>query len=354
MAGCTAATSNFNLAHNLLDEIRSHKNCKKMGKKKKNGMYGFGLRPCLLTSLLVMDSRRNLASSPRDVRANASEFDVEVDDNFSGVDDDLALELGPALPASLNWLWSLSSSIDDPSPRGCRSMGFGVIFELNGVLVEGDDPELERCAWCLMCKEEGKQFPSDNELRSMEGMLTEEAISEVLGWSEDPLELQSLAARKEEIYCCLRGCDYQLRQGTMVFLSRLLDYGIPMAVVSARPRNGLEQAIKTVGLEEFFTCVVAAEDLDRGKPDPEMFKRAADLLELAPEQCIVIGNSDLSVAAATSAGMSSVVVASNKPVYEFRAASRVVRWLNELSVADLERSTNPIQRRARETHMEMD
>ncbi|WOL00191.1 hypothetical protein Cni_G08904 [Canna indica] len=344
MTSCSVAGSTFFHGRNLLDEMRNCSN-RKRGRRKKSIFYEFGLMPFLL-----MASKRSLPNRQGDGSANASEL---AEDHNSPEEDSTPPDFALALPASLNWLWSLSTQVDGPSPQvGRRRMG--VIFELEGVIVENGDPELEPHAWFILCKEEGRLFPLDTVLRSIEGMKIEEAIAEVLGWSEDPVELQRLATRKEEIYRSLRGCNYRLRPGTQEFLSRLMDYNIPMAVVSARPQKGIEEAIRAVGLEGYFACVMAAEDFSRGKPDPEMFNRAAELLELETERCIVIGNSDSTVVAAATAGMSSVVVASNKPVYDFRVAERVVRSLDELSISYIESRTNPIQQRAREMHMEME
>jgi beta-phosphoglucomutase-like phosphatase (HAD superfamily) len=90
-----------------------------------------------------------------------------------------------------------------------------------------------------------------------------------------------------------------------------------------------------IGIEENFSVVVTAEDVHRGKPDPEMFEYAAQLLNFIPERCIVFGNSNLTVEAAHDARMKCVAVASKHPVYELGAADMVVRRLDELSVVDL-------------------
>jgi beta-phosphoglucomutase-like phosphatase (HAD superfamily) len=114
-----------------------------------------------------------------------------------------------------------------------------------------------------------------------------------------------------------------------------MHYKIPMALVSTRPRKTLESAIGTVGIEGYFTAIVAAEDVHRGKPDPEMFIYAAQLLNFIPQRCIVFGNSNQTVEAAHDAFMKCVAIASKHPVYELGAADLVVRKLDELSIVDL-------------------
>ncbi|TXG50515.1 hypothetical protein EZV62_023039 [Acer yangbiense] len=238
-------------------------------------------------------------------------------------------------------LWPPNNKADNPTLHnpllrqermGCGWLG--AIFEWEGVIIE-DNPEIEKQAWLTLAEEEGKSPPPAFILRRIEGMKNEQAISEVLCWSRDPAELRRMASRMEEIHQALQGGIYRLRNGSKEFVNVLMHYKIPMALVSTRPRKSLETAIMTIGIEEYFTEIVAAEDVHRGKPDPEMFVYAAQLLNFIPERCIVFGNSNLTVEAAHDARMKCVAVASKHPVYELGAADLVVRNLNELTVVDL-------------------
>ncbi|KAF7051839.1 hypothetical protein CFC21_060033 [Triticum aestivum] len=254
-------------------------------------------------------------------------------DNGLGTDDD-------APPAAVP-SWPPRNRADDPSLHNpllrLERMGcgwVGVIFEWEGVVVE-DDTRLERQAWLTLAEEEGKSPPPAFVLRRVEGMKAEHAVSEVLCWSRDPSELRRLAARKEEIHGGLRGAASQMRDGSREFMSTLVNYKIPLAVASTRPRKAVEAAIEAVGARGFFDAVVAAEDVYRGKPDPELFLYAAQLLGFIPERCVVFGNSNSAVEAAHDARMKCVAVASKHPVYELGAADLVVKRLDELSVVDL-------------------
>ncbi|KAJ6347450.1 hypothetical protein OIU76_004014 [Salix suchowensis] len=229
-----------------------------------------------------------------------------------------------------------NASLHNPLIRqermGCGWLG--AIFEWEGVIIE-DNPDLERQAWLALSREEGKPTPPAFIMRRVEGMKNEQAISEVLCWSRDPAEMKRMATRKEEIYQSLQGGIYSLRTGSKEFVNILMHYKIPMALVSTRPRKTLESAIGTVGIEGYFTAIVAAEDVHRGRPDPEMFIYAAQLLNFIPQRCIVFGNSNQTVEAAHDAFMKCVAIASKHPVYELGAADLVVRKLDELSIVDL-------------------
>eukprot|EP01018_Ginkgo_biloba_P034397 Gb_34573 [translate_table: standard] len=230
---------------------------------------------------------------------------------------------------------------DDPSLGNpllrLKRMGcgwLGVIIEWEGVIVE-DDPDLESKAWLALAEEEGKRPPPAFILKRVEGMKNEQALSEVLCWSRDPVQLRRLALRKEDLYQEMQGGFYRLKPGSREFVSTLKKYDIPIALVSTRPRKYLEMAIEAVGMEGFCNVVLAAEDVYRGKPDPEMFMYASQLLNFISERCIVFGNSNSSVEAAHDICMKCVAVAGKHPMFELGAADMVVRRLDELSLVDL-------------------
>ncbi|KAL8543654.1 hypothetical protein ACS0TY_004288 [Phlomoides rotata] len=238
-------------------------------------------------------------------------------------------------------LWPPENKADNPALKnpllrqermGCGWLG--AVFEWEGVLVE-ENPDLEKQAWLTLSQEEGKSPPPAFMLRRIEGMKNEQAIAEVLCWSRDPGELRRMGSRKEEIYQALQGGIYRFRSGSQEFVNVLMHHKVPMALVSTRPRKSLEKAIGVIGIEGVFNVIVTAEDVYRGKPDPEMFMYAAQLLQFIPERCIVFGNSNQTVEAAHDARMKCVAVASKHPVYELGAADLVVRHLDELTVVDL-------------------
>ncbi|KAK1684575.1 hypothetical protein QYE76_045423 [Lolium multiflorum] len=261
-------------------------------------------------------------------------------------EDTVFYKLVHRLPESLTWLLASQERVKRPAAKkkqqkeGTVAARFGVILEWEGVVVENDDPDLEPRVWYVLSLEEAKSFPPDAVLKEIEGMRTDEAISEVLNWSDDPKEIKRLAARKEIIYQKLRGRIYQLRPGVLDFLNTLVEFDIPIAIAASRPRTSLEEGIKAVGLQGYFDVVVAAEDFRRGKPEGEMFEAAAEQLGLEPDACLVMGNSNLTTESAHTAGMRCVAVASRHPAYELHAANHVVRWLDQLSVVDLQRLAN--------------
>uniref|UniRef100_A0A0D9W823 Uncharacterized protein n=1 Tax=Leersia perrieri TaxID=77586 RepID=A0A0D9W823_9ORYZ len=313
--------------------------------------------------LNMLSISKSLGQRIRMKRIHVSSHATDLMNTPQEHEDNVFYKLVYRLPENLSWLLASPEMAKRPAPKKklkkeemVAGNQFGVILEWEGVVVEDDDPDLEPRVWYVLSLEEAKSFPPDAVLKKIEGMRTDQVILEVLHWSEDPNEVQRLAARKEVIYQTLRGRFYQLRPGVLDFLNALVDFDIPIAITTTRPRLILEEGIKAVALQGYFDAIVGAEDFCRGKPEGEIFEVAAGQLGLEPDVCLVLGNSNLTIESAHTAGMRCVAVASRHPAYELQAANHVVRWLDQLSVADLQRLANGeiLGSRGRGSDMEME
>jgi HAD superfamily hydrolase (TIGR01509 family) len=297
---------------------------------------------------LCVDSLRSSSKSARRQRIEhgltaqglsmeiTEEAHVPFEKNRRSLEVSYFTESSPSSSPALSENKADDASLHNPLLRlhrmGCGWLG--VLLEWEGVIVE-DDSDIERKAWAALAEEEGKRPPPTFVLNRVEGMKNEQVIAEVLCWTRDNRQMKRLALRKEELYEEMQGGMYRLRPGSREFVETLKKYSIPVAMASTRPRKYLERAIEAIGMEGFFNVVIAAEDVYRGKPDPEMFLYAAEQLGFISERCIVFGNSNSSVEAAHDCCMKCVAVSGKHPVYELGAADLVVRQLDDLSMVDL-------------------
>jgi HAD superfamily hydrolase (TIGR01509 family) len=116
---------------------------------------------------------------------------------------------------------------------------------------------------------------------------------------------------------------------------------IPMAVCSGALRAEIELAATAIGVRERFCVIVAAEDVARGKPDPEGFRLALRRLgealgrSLAPARCVVCEDSPAGIAAAKAAGMNVLAVETSYPPDALAQADRTVHRLSDVTLDDL-------------------
>lgn len=81
-----------------------------------------------------------------------------------------------------------------------------------------------------------------------------------------------------------------------------------MAVTSSSSRGRLDLSLETTNLLRFFSVSVAGDEVEQGKPAPDMFLAAADLLEVSPEVCIAVEDTPAGIASAKAAGMTVIAV----------------------------------------------
>eukprot|EP00884_Botryococcus_braunii_P021129 jgi/Botrbrau1/76/Bobra.0022s0066.2 len=168
----------------------------------------------------------------------------------------------------------------------------GVVLEYEGVVVE-DNAEFHSRAWAQVAEEEGKPRPLHFALKRAQGMKDEQVVQEVFCWSRTPLEVRRLAAKKDEIFRSLLGSKPPVvAAGVRDFLDTLSKNDVPAALATSSPEARVMPALKQAGLEEKFVAIIAAEDVHRGRPDPEGYLYAAQKLERPPSRTVVVGNSN--------------------------------------------------------------
>lgn len=125
-----------------------------------------------------------------------------------------------------------------------------------------------------------------------------------------------------------------LKRGATELLKALAQRGLKMAVATSASRQAAERHLALSGLRQEFDVVVTRNDVQRGKPHPDIFLRAAELLGVAPRECLAVEDSFNGIRAAHAAGMMPVMVPDMlAPTEEIRAICvRVAADLNEVMV----------------------
>ena len=104
----------------------------------------------------------------------------------------------------------------------------------------------------------------------------------------------------------------------------------PLAIASGSEHIVIQAVLSMRGLQRFFSAVVSSSDVKRGKPAPDIFLRAAELLKVAPRDCWVIEDSKPGVTAGLAAGMKVIAITNTHPAEELRQAPHVVKNYEEI------------------------
>lgn len=180
----------------------------------------------------------------------------------------------------------------------------GYIFDCDGTLT--DSMPLHAVAWEETMARYDVKFPPER-CYSMGGMPTTKII-EILA-IENKIELNAAAIAAEKEQAFLKKIDQlQPVQQVVDVVHKCVAAGKSISVASGSERHSVDLQLKQIGLDETFSIIVAAEDTERHKPEPDVFLRAAELMNIAAEQCVVYEDSDFGIQAAKSAGMAWVDV----------------------------------------------
>lgn len=179
------------------------------------------------------------------------------------------------------------------------------IWDVDGTLV--DTAELHFQAWVEVCREEGLTFTRQQFTQTF-GRRNPDIIRMIFGADVDEETADRLAERKEQLYRATAARGIELLPGARALLQALAAAGFRQAVGSSAPRANLDLILKMTGIGQFFDALVSMEDTQRGKPDPEVFLKAAAKLGMPPAQCVVFEDAVAGVEAAHAGGMKCVAV----------------------------------------------
>ena len=210
-----------------------------------------------------------------------------------------------------------------------------VVFDLDGVLLQSEevwDAVRERYV-----RERGGRYDEEVQ-RAMMGMSAPEwsrFLHEEAHVPDDPDEINSevvrrmLKAYRHELPL-LPGAVAAVRRAAAAF---------PLALASSSNREVFEEVLELAGLAECFSATVSSEEVERGKPAPDVYLEAARRLGVAPERCAAVEDSHAGIRSAKAAGMRVVAIpnAAYPPDEETLAlADEVVESLEELTPRRIE------------------
>ena len=192
----------------------------------------------------------------------------------------------------------------------------GFIFDLDGTLA--DTMPWHYRAWITIADRYGLTFPEDR-FYSLGGVPTAKIAAQLLAAAGLDMDPVAVAKEKERAYLAslAEGANILPIEPVVEIARRHRAEG-PIAVASGSLRHLIDRTLAQLGIADWFTAVVGAEDTTRHKPEPDVFLEAARRIGIAPADCTVYEDTDIGLEAARRAGMRGVDV---RPLYLPRAAT---------------------------------
>jgi len=187
-----------------------------------------------------------------------------------------------------------------------------VLWDMDGTLVNSE--ELHWISWRNTMAKEGVVITREQFLSTF-GQRNDSIVPAWLGCAATAERIGRIADAKEQLYRHLvRRVGVAPELGVATWLDRLKKHGWQQAIASAAPRANIDAVLEALSADHVFQSIVSAEDVHRGKPDPEVYVLAASRVGVPAERCIVVEDAGAGIEGARRAGMRSIGVSHNGKV----------------------------------------
>jgi beta-phosphoglucomutase len=184
-----------------------------------------------------------------------------------------------------------------------------VISDLDGVLV--DTGWAHKQAWFAFAEKHGVQI-SDDFFAATFGMTNDRIIPMLLDRPIPYRQLKQLSDWKEQLYRRIIADKLIPDERIEILLAGLKKAGFSLAIGSSAPKANLDLIRERLRLDRFFDAYVTCEDVNEGKPSPQVFIKAAAKLSVPPRNCVVIEDAVAGIEAAKAAKMAVIALTSTR------------------------------------------
>lgn len=211
----------------------------------------------------------------------------------------------------------------------------GFIFDMDGTMI--DNMMVHHRAWQQLLKSLGLHMSLEQVRQEIHGVNTE-ILERLFGDSLTMNERFDIASQKEKMYRETFGSQLMLLPGLASFLEDAQRLQIPMVIGTAAPAENVDFVLDNLDIRHFFSGIVHAGDVQKGKPDPETFIKAAEILDLPPHDCLVFEDSVSGAQTAANAGCTAIIVTTTHDKEEFSHFTHIPYFIGnfrEISVSDV-------------------
>jgi beta-phosphoglucomutase len=201
------------------------------------------------------------------------------------------------------------------------------LFDLNGTMI--DDMHYHLKVWHRIVTELGATLTEAEVKKEMYGK-NQDLLIRVFGegkFTEE--EMEEISIRKEKLYQEIYKPDLSLIPGLFEFLGKARKKDILMAIGSAAIPFNINFVLDNLNLHNYFKAIVSATDVSKSKPHPETYLKAAKLIGVDPEECVVFEDAPKGVEAALNAGMKCITITTMHEEHEFAAYPNILLFVKD-------------------------
>jgi beta-phosphoglucomutase-like phosphatase (HAD superfamily) len=202
-----------------------------------------------------------------------------------------------------------------------------VIFDMDGVLIDSYNTHKE--ALEIVAAEYGFKA-TENDFVSLfgktgfEGMRT---LNYCEGWSDE--KILEFCDKQDAMFRKIFKKNPLLIEGSLEFAEKLFGFGIPIAIGTSAPKENVEIFFDSLNIHHLFKNFISCDDVSKGKPDPEIFIKCAELINKKPESCLVFEDSLMGVEAGKAAKAFVIALSTTHKETELTKADYIINHFKD-------------------------
>lgn len=216
-----------------------------------------------------------------------------------------------------------------------KKYSFAIIFDMDGVVV--DNTKYHILTWQGFAKQFGVNVSAKTVREKFIGRFGREIIKIIVRKNLPAAQIEKLDKKRESYYRKIYAKAIKPVAGLPDFLKLLKLNNIKIALATAAPPANVKFTLTKTGLKKYFKIVIDSTGVKRGKPNPDIFLKAAKKLKVNPKNCIVFEDAFMGIEAAKRAGMKVVGVATSHPTKELKHTDLVIKNFSQINLNKLAR-----------------
>lgn len=208
-------------------------------------------------------------------------------------------------------------------------MDKAVIFDMNGVII--NDERIHQQSWKILCKKYNIRLTEEEFKNNIFGRTEADTFTYIFHKRLTPSEIEKLSAERVKIVIEIFKPNLALTDGLLQFLKSLKNKKVPIAIATSSRKPYTNFILDNLKIRTYFQKVVTAEDINKGKPDPEIYLLTAKQLSKPPENCVVFEDTLSGIKSAKAAGMQVIAITTTHKAEELSSADRVIRNFTEIT-----------------------
>ena len=197
-----------------------------------------------------------------------------------------------------------------------------VIFDLDGTLIDNNEYHLK--TWKQYLMKEGIDISDENYNTYINGRTNKDAIEYIYGRRMSDAEAMEYTLEKEALYRKMYQPFIKPVEGLIPFLEISDKMNVPIGMATSGIQVNIDFMFDNIPIKKYFKVIVNSSHIKNGKPHPEIYLKAASLLNISPENCLVFEDAAVGIKSAKAAGMKVVAIDTTQPHYQLNEADMII------------------------------